>query len=377
MMYALDPRVHDPIFETIEHLIPQPAQHPLGCHRRRVSDRLIMRGLLWRLVTGASWETIEVLLDHQVSDTTLRARRDEWIDAGVFVKLLAHAFNGYERLIGINLHTLIIDASNQLAPCGGEGTGMDYKHPGRQGYKWCTAVDTNGAIIGFEIDAANRNDYKMLFPLLDQLAERDLIDNDTRLFADRGFNYPSTRDRLATDYGDHQIVAGVDRPQSTLGAGGAHQFGVAGREGRLADDVVLGDRFGRGLVGEHELLVDGTPGMGSEPFVHPRQVARILDAVERAGALAREQDQFDPGAGLTELSCQEHDRPGDVDERLAVDRIRGIEVNDLADAVGCPVGDAGDHHSPVAVADEHDITQVFVEEQVDDVGDVRVEVDRR
>jgi transposase len=207
MMYALDPRVHDPIFATIEHLIPEPARHPLGCHRRRAPDRLIMRGLLWRLVTGSSWETIEVLLDHEVSDTTLRARRDEWIDAGVFVKLLAHAFNGYERLIGINLQTLIIDASNQLAPCGGQGTGMDYKHPGRQGYKWCTAVDTNGAIVGFEIDAANRNDYKMLFPLLDQLVERDLVDDDIRVFADRGFNYPSTRDRLATEYGINHFIA--------------------------------------------------------------------------------------------------------------------------------------------------------------------------
>jgi hypothetical protein len=34
------------------------------------------------LVTGASWVDIEAILDRQVSDPTLRARRDEWIAAG-------------------------------------------------------------------------------------------------------------------------------------------------------------------------------------------------------------------------------------------------------------------------------------------------------
>ena len=83
MMHALDPAVHGPIFKTIVDLIPPPPTHPLGCHRQRVSDRLCFTGILLRLVTGASWETIEFSLNRQVSDTTLRARRDEWIAAGV------------------------------------------------------------------------------------------------------------------------------------------------------------------------------------------------------------------------------------------------------------------------------------------------------
>ena len=35
-------------------------------------------------MTGCSWQTAERLLNYEVSDTTLRARRDEWIEAGVF-----------------------------------------------------------------------------------------------------------------------------------------------------------------------------------------------------------------------------------------------------------------------------------------------------
>jgi hypothetical protein len=42
-----------------------------------VPDRLCFRGIPIRLGTGASWVDIEAILDHQVSDTTLRARRDE------------------------------------------------------------------------------------------------------------------------------------------------------------------------------------------------------------------------------------------------------------------------------------------------------------
>ena len=70
-------------------------------------------------------------------------------------------------------------------------------------------------------------------------------------------------------------------------------------------------------------------------------------------------------------------RPGDVDERLAVHRVGGVEVDDLADPVGGAVGDTGDHHAAVAVADEDHVVQVLVEQQVHDVVDVGVEVDRR
>lgn len=91
MMRALDPEVSDAVFAAIEGLLPVPPPHPLGCHRPRVPDRVVFRGFLTRLVTGAAWTTIEFLLDHQVSDTTLRTRRDEWIRAGVFDQLVTEA----------------------------------------------------------------------------------------------------------------------------------------------------------------------------------------------------------------------------------------------------------------------------------------------
>lgn len=74
-MRALDPEMVDILWRSFEPLLPIPPEsHPLGCHRPRVSDWLCFHGILIRLVTWASWVDIEATLDHQVSDTTLRAR---------------------------------------------------------------------------------------------------------------------------------------------------------------------------------------------------------------------------------------------------------------------------------------------------------------
>lgn len=207
MMYAYDPAINGPIFETIQGLLPARPEHPLGCHRRRTDDFTCFVWILHRLVTGASWETLEAMSAHAVSDTTLRHRRNEWVDAGVFEQLAAHAVAGYHHLIGLDLSTVCIDGSDHLAPCGGEGAGHGIKHPGRLSWKWCVAVDADGIPFGWTIDSGNRHDYSMLFPLMDQLAERDLPKLIGALHADRGFNYASTPAHLAEHYGIDTFIA--------------------------------------------------------------------------------------------------------------------------------------------------------------------------
>jgi Transposase and inactivated derivatives len=124
IMRALEPEVVDAVWAAVEPLLPPPDRsHPLGCHRPRVPDRVCFRGILIRLVTGSSWVDIEAILDHQVSDTTLRARRNEWIDAGVFDSLKNEAIAAFDRIIGLDLEHVALDGSLHKAPCGGEGTG--------------------------------------------------------------------------------------------------------------------------------------------------------------------------------------------------------------------------------------------------------------
>ena len=78
--------------------------------------------------------------------------------------------------------------------------------------------------------------------------------------------------------------------------------------------------------------------MGGEALGHPGQVVGVGDAVEQAGVGCRQQHQLDAVDDLAEGADRLDDGPGDVDERLPVDRVGGVEVDEAADPVGGPVG---------------------------------------
>lgn len=197
-MRALDKEVVDAVFETIVGLLPERIDtHPLGTHRPRVSDRLCFRGILIRLVTGCSWETAEAILDHQVSDTTLRFRRDEWVEAGVFNRLRDEAVDAYDRIIGLDLSEVALDGSIHKAPCGGEGTGKSPVDRAKLGWKWSIAADMSGIPVGWAIAGANRNDTLLLAPTLADVARAGLLSDVETLHLDRGYDYPKIRRQLA------------------------------------------------------------------------------------------------------------------------------------------------------------------------------------
>ena len=121
-------------------LPPRPPEtHPLGCHRLRIPDRDCFDGILARLVTGCSWDVAARLC--RASETTLRARRTEWLTAGVFDKLVEEAIDGYDKIIGLDLSEVAVDGSLHKAPCGGEGTGPNPTDRAKIGWKWSVATD--------------------------------------------------------------------------------------------------------------------------------------------------------------------------------------------------------------------------------------------
>ncbi len=192
-----DPEVFEAIWTAVEPALPPPDRsHPLGCHNPRVPDRVCFRGIFIRLVTGCSWVDTEALLDFEVSDTTLRARRDEWINAGVFDQICDEALRAYDRILELDLDVVAIDGSLHKAPCGGEGTGKNPTDRAKLGWKWSLATDKAGIPIGWAIDGANRNDLPLLEPTLDAIGANGLIDDIGTLSLDRGYDYPKTRDQL-------------------------------------------------------------------------------------------------------------------------------------------------------------------------------------
>ena len=161
-------------------------------------------GILVRLTTGSSWVDIEAILEHRVSDTTLRARRDEWIQADVFERLKTEALTAFDRIIGLDMSEVAVDGSLHKAPYGGEGTGANPTDRAKLGWKWSVAVERHGIPIGWTIDGANRNDIGLLEPTIQAIIANGLLADIDTLHLDRGYDYPIIRDRLAV-FGLHEL----------------------------------------------------------------------------------------------------------------------------------------------------------------------------
>ena len=207
-MRALDPEVQDAIWAGLEpHLPPRVDRHPLGCHRPRCSDRDCFDLIVVRLATGCSWEDAERLTGNKVSDTTARARRDEWIAAGAFAALSEEALAGFDKVIGLELSDVAVDGSLHKSPCGGDGTGKNPTDRAKLGWKWSILTDRYGIPFGWTVDGANRNDSVMLEPTLDDAGARGLLADIETIWLDRGYDSEVTRQRLAERLLDDAIIA--------------------------------------------------------------------------------------------------------------------------------------------------------------------------
>jgi transposase len=203
---ALEPRVIDAVFAAIEGLLPaRPVDdHPLGCHRPRIADRVCFTGMLLRLVTGCSWRVAARFV--AASATTLRRRRDEWVAAGVFERLVEEAICAYDRICGLDLSEVSIDGSLHKAPCGGEGTGPNPTDRGKRGWKWSLATERAGVPIGWAVDGANRHDIPLLTPTLTAIETRGLLADLETLHLDRGYDANTVRTTLESYGIDDAII---------------------------------------------------------------------------------------------------------------------------------------------------------------------------
>ena len=106
-MPAIQPYIIEPIFEQFCALLPdREVDHPLGCHRPRIPDLVVFGKLVQVLVFGCAYWRIA---DKECSATTLRRRRDEWIEAGVMDALEEIAREAYDRAIGLDLSEVAVD----------------------------------------------------------------------------------------------------------------------------------------------------------------------------------------------------------------------------------------------------------------------------
>ena len=204
-MLALELRVVDAVWAAVEPQIPgrEEAFHPLGCHRPRIPDRDVFEGILFRLVTGCSWDVAGRL--GKGGETVLRTRFNGWNADGVFERVVAEALAGYDRVVGIDLSEASVDASIHKAPSGGPGTGRSPVDRGKSGWKWSLLTDRNGVPVGWAADAANRNDCTLLAPTLADVESRGLLLDVETLHLDGGYAGDPVR-RTCRSYSINDIV---------------------------------------------------------------------------------------------------------------------------------------------------------------------------
>ncbi len=193
-MPALQTYIIEPIWEQFCALLPErDVDHPLGCHRSRVPDRVIFEKLVQVLVFGCAYWRIS---DEGCSATTLRRRRDEWIELGAMDALEKIVREAYDRLVGLELGEVAVDCCITKAPCGGEKAGRSPVNRGKRGIKRSVAVDARGIPLGVVTAPANRHDSPLLAQTLDAARALGLLPEGTSIRLDRGYDSQATREKL-------------------------------------------------------------------------------------------------------------------------------------------------------------------------------------
>lgn len=205
--------IMDPLWSQFEALIPPMIDnHPLGSHRPRVADRVIFDKLIQVLVLGAAYEKIS---DTGCSATTIRRRRDEWIEAGIFPALEQICLEAYDRIVGLDLENLCVDGCIVKAPCGGEIAGKSPVDRGKQGTKRSVVTDGNGIPLGCVGAPANRNDSPLLRPTLEKISRFGFhLPDRITVHLDAGYDSTKTRN-LLTELGCDWDISTKGKPLQT------------------------------------------------------------------------------------------------------------------------------------------------------------------
>jgi hypothetical protein len=155
---------------------------------------VVFEKLIQVLVFGCAYWRIA---DEGCSATTLRRRRDEWIEEGVLDHLREMVLEAYDRFIGLLLGDLAVDGCITKAPCGGEKAGRSPVDRNKQGIKRSTIVDGCGIPLGVVNAPANRH----ASPLLDETLDHALrtlgeLPDRASVHLDRAYDSLTTRRKL-------------------------------------------------------------------------------------------------------------------------------------------------------------------------------------
>lgn len=170
--------------------------HPLGCHRRRVSDRVVFEHVVAALVHGSGYERIA---SPGCSDRTIRRRLKAWAALGIGEQVHALALRAYDQMIGLELGDVAVDGCITKAPCGGQRAGPSPVDRRKGGLKRSVATENYGIPLGIASAPANRHDSPLLAPTLQAAADQldSKLPGERACHLDAGYDSRPTRQTLS------------------------------------------------------------------------------------------------------------------------------------------------------------------------------------
>jgi len=187
----------EPVGEQVAALLPEhpvvSPEHPLGCHRRRISDRVVLEHVVAALVHGSGYERIAT---PGCSDRTIRRRVQAWA-AGVMEQLHTLALRAYDQMLGLELDDLAVDGCLTKAASGGEVAGRSPVDRGKQGLKRSVVTEGGGIPLHVVAAGAQRHDAPLLGPTLAGLDKVTGGAETATVHLDRGYDGGPTRALLA------------------------------------------------------------------------------------------------------------------------------------------------------------------------------------
>jgi putative transposase len=165
-------------------------------------------------LSGCQWQALDQT--ELCAHSTAHDRFQEWVEAGVFLKLGQAGVERFDELCGIDWKWLAMDGAMTKAPLGGEKTGPIPADRGKSGVKRGVLSEGHGAPIGMAIEGAQRHDMKLVrAPIEGLIVERPKPSEEhpQGMCLDKGYDYDEVRDILREFGFTAHIAHGEKRPR--------------------------------------------------------------------------------------------------------------------------------------------------------------------
>jgi len=190
--------VSDALWAVLEPLLPEHVNtHRFGGGRPRVPDRPCADAIFYVLRTGCQWEALNQT--DLCAKSTAHDRFQEWVEAGVFLKLWQAGVEQFDELKGIDWNWLSMDGAMTKAPLGGQKTGPNPTDRGKSGVKRSLLTEGHGVPVGLEVEGANRHDMKMVRATIESIVVKrpEATEEEPQgMCLDKGYDYDEVREIL-------------------------------------------------------------------------------------------------------------------------------------------------------------------------------------